>query len=261
MVEDRAHQHIRLGPWRLKQKSRRGIRAPRRLVVDSFTLSHPEGIECRLVDRRRRGEPLIGLVGGERLPGQRPEQSIHLTLVIAHLLQHGLHVSDHLIRRLSTVTRIDRSVVGIIFGRRIVTPCRIPVAVVPVIVTATDQLHAPVMRSIPAPIVPFRMIRAEYFVLRTLPLFASLDPIILIECNRRNLLRLWLRMEARVLRFHLLYLLRIRLLRPRPRRSRPRCRSSSRRCFRVCRRRFHSFPPLLPLLLSPQRGLLRFRCG
>ena len=32
-------------------------------------LSHPEGIERRLIDRRRRGESLIGLVGGERLPG------------------------------------------------------------------------------------------------------------------------------------------------------------------------------------------------
>src|SRR5439155_19668521 len=50
------------------------------------SLSHPEGIQRRLIDRRRRGEPLIGLVGGERLPGQRPEQSIHLTRVVAHLL-------------------------------------------------------------------------------------------------------------------------------------------------------------------------------
>src|SRR5437870_13443769 len=193
MVEDRARQHTRLGSWRLKQKSRRGIRAPRRLVVDSFSLSHPEGIERRLIDRRRRSEPLIGLVGGERLAGQRPEQSIHLTSVIAHLLQHGLHVSDHLIRRLRVVTHIDRSVVGIIFGRRIVTPCRIPVAVVPEVVTATDQLLAIVTRSIPALLVPFGMIRAEHFLLRTLPLFASLTPFFQFEANRRNLLRLWLR--------------------------------------------------------------------
>src|SRR5438128_6338744 len=100
-----------------------------------LTLSHAEGIERRLVDRRRRSEPLIGLVGGECLPGQRPEQSIHLTLVIAHLLQRGLHVRNHAIRRLSTMTHIDRSIVGIILFRRTVTPCRIPVAVVPVVVT------------------------------------------------------------------------------------------------------------------------------
>ena len=69
------------------------------------------------------------------------------------------------------------------------------------------------MRSIPALIVPFRTIGAEYLVLRTLPLFASLNPIILVEGNRRNLLRLWLRTEVRVLRFNLLHLLRIRFLR------------------------------------------------
>src|SRR4029453_8252736 len=143
----------------------------------------------------------MGPGGGGRLPGQRPQQSIQLTPVIAHLLQHGLHVGDHLIRRLSTLTHIDRSIISIIRGGRIVTPCRIPVAVVKVVVTATDQLHAAVTRSIPALIAPFRTIRAEYFVLRTLPLFAPLNPITLVEANRRNLLRLWLRAEISVLRF------------------------------------------------------------
>src|SRR5439155_21605543 len=93
------------------------------------------------------------------------------------------------------------------------TPCQIPVAAVPVVVTATDQLHAIVIRSIPALIVPFRIIRAEYFVLRTLPAITSFNPIILVEGNRRNLLRLWLCTEVRVLRFDLLHLLRVRLLR------------------------------------------------
>jgi len=51
------------------------------------------------------------------------------------------------------------------------------------------------MRSIPALIVPFRMIRTEYFVLLTLPAIASLNPIVLVERDRRNLLRLWLRIE------------------------------------------------------------------
>src|SRR5437868_1879458 len=107
---------------------------------------------------------------------------------------------------------IDRPVVGIILCRRIVTPCRIPVTVVPEVVTATDQLHAVVMRVIPSLIVPFRMIRAERFVLSTLPAFASFNPMTLIIGHRRNLLRLWLRMEVRMLRFDLLHLLRFRLL-------------------------------------------------
>src|SRR5204863_9293764 len=90
------------------------------------------------------------------------------------------------------------------------------VTVVPEVVTATDQLNTIVVRVIPALIVPFRMIRAEHFVLRTLPMFGSLNPIILVVGNRRNLLRFWLRTEVRVLRFNLLHLLRSRLLRLAP---------------------------------------------
>src|SRR5205807_7329841 len=93
--------------------------------------AHPERIERRFVDHCRRSKSLISLVSGERFPGQRPEQSIHLTSVIAHLLQLGLHVRDHAIRRLSTMTHIDWGVVGIVFGPGIVTPRRIPIAAVP----------------------------------------------------------------------------------------------------------------------------------
>src|SRR5438477_4768625 len=100
--------------------------------------AHPERIERRLVDHRRHGESLISLISGERLPGHWPEQSVHFTSVIAHLLELGLHVRDHAIRRFSTVTHIDRGIVGIILGPRIVTPRRIPIAVIPIIVTATD---------------------------------------------------------------------------------------------------------------------------
>src|SRR5206468_6534141 len=171
----------------------------------------------------------------------------------------------HLVRRLSTVTDINRSVVGIILSRRTVTPCRVPVAVVPVVVTATDQLHTIVMRVIPALIVPFRMIRAKYFVLRTLPVFGSLNPIILVVGNRRNLLRLRLRTEVRVLRFDLLHLLRVRLLRLAPSvslrvlltacqtwRSCTGRRSRTSSCVRP-RRLLHTLLPLLNLLLAAMR--------
>src|SRR5882672_8293673 len=45
---------------------------------------------------------------------------------------------------------------------------------------------------IPPLIVPLRMIRAEYLVMLTLPAIASFNPMVLIESNRLNLLRLWL---------------------------------------------------------------------
>src|SRR5207247_4839223 len=101
-----------------------------------------------LVNRRRCGEPLISLIGGERFPGHRPEQSIHFTLVVAHLLQLSLNVRDHPVRRLSTMTHINRAIVSIILGPRIITPSRIPIAVVAVIVYVTDQLYPVVMRQL-----------------------------------------------------------------------------------------------------------------
>src|SRR6188474_2735166 len=112
------------------------------------------------------------------------------------------------------LTGIDRSVVGVILGRRAVTPRRKPVTRIEEIVTASDQLHTGVTLMIPALIVPFRMIRAEHLVMLALPAIASLNPMILVESNCLDLLRLWLCLEARVLRSDLLHLLRIRLLRP-----------------------------------------------
>ena len=112
---------------------------------------------------------------------------------------------------------IDRRVVSIVLGLRAVTPCRIPVAVVPIIITATDQLDAVVMRMVPVPIVPFRMIRTVDFVLRTLPAIASLNPIVRAERDCWNSVRPRLSTEIRVLlfdllrlRLDLLHLLRIR---------------------------------------------------
>src|SRR5262249_16537169 len=110
------------------------------------------------------------------------------------------------------MTHIDRSIVGIILTSRVVTPRREPVAAVKEIVTATDQLHTGVMRMIPTRVVPFRVIRTEYFVVRTLPAIASFNPMVLVESNRWNLLRFWLRTKVLVLRFDLLHLLRSRLL-------------------------------------------------
>src|SRR5207237_10695673 len=63
---------------------------------------------------------------------------------------------------------------------------------------------------------PFRAIGTEYLILRTLPALTSLNPIVLVVSDGRNLLRLWLRTKTRVLRLDLLHFLRIGLgLRPR----------------------------------------------
>ena len=51
------------------------------------------------------------------------------------------------------------------------------------------------------------MVRTVYFVLRTLPAFASLDPIALTEGDRWNFVRPRLRAEVHMLLLDLLHLL------------------------------------------------------
>jgi hypothetical protein len=50
-----------------------------------------------------------------------------------------LDVGDDLIGRFSALPDVDRTVIGIVLGGGIVTPGRIPVAIIEVVVAATDQ--------------------------------------------------------------------------------------------------------------------------
>src|SRR4029450_5862296 len=124
---------------------------------------------------------------------------------------------------------------------------------------------------IPPLIVPFRMIRAEYLVILALPAITSFNPMVLIESNRLNLLRLWLCAETRVLRFDLLHLLRIGLLPLGPRFSLRVLLAGCRSCAGFSRGLLHTLTllPLLNLLLLSllrrhsrrMTGNIRSRCG
>ena len=69
-----------------KNKKTAGLCAPGGFCFKYLSLRQSERNECRLVDCRRRGKPLVGLIGGERLSGQRPQQSVYFTCVVTHLL-------------------------------------------------------------------------------------------------------------------------------------------------------------------------------
>src|SRR6266550_1036534 len=106
---------------------------------------------------------------------------------------------------------------------------------------------------IPPLIVPFRMVRTEYLVMLALPAITSFNPMVLVESNRLNLLRLWLCAETRVLRFDLLHLLRIGLLPLGPRFGLRVWLAGCRSCAAFSRRLLHTLTllPLLNLLLLP----------
>src|SRR5204863_3822100 len=110
-------------------------------------------------------------------------------------------------------TDVDRGIVSIILVAGIVTPCRIPVAIVKVVVTARDQLHPLITRRIPAPVMPFRMVRTIDLVLRPIPGFGTRESEPRVERNRWNPIRSRLRSETLMLLPDLLDLLCIQLLR------------------------------------------------
>src|ERR1041385_192831 len=111
------------------------------------------------------------------------------------------------------------------------------------------------MRMIPARIVPFGMVRTKYFVLGSLPLFTSFNPMVLVESDRLNLLRLRLCTKVRMLRLDLLHLLRGRLLCLGPCISLHVLLAGRRRCTGFSRGLLHTLPllALLSLLLSACR--------
>ena len=89
----------------------------------------------------------------DRGASKRPEQTIHFALIIALLLQRGLHVGGHLIRWQIIIT-IDRAIICII-RVGIVTPSRVPISRIPSIPPTVYENDPIIMVSPPVPVVPF----------------------------------------------------------------------------------------------------------
>src|SRR5215472_3024268 len=94
-------------------------------------------------------------------------------MIIAMLLQRGLHISDHLVGR-HVVVSVDRAIPGIICVR-IIAPGREPVTRVPIIWRAIHE-HDPVIVIMPpALVVPLGRVVPEDGIPGTLPALTSLD--------------------------------------------------------------------------------------
>src|SRR5262249_34110048 len=100
------------------------------------------------------------LVGCDGFPGHRSKDPVDRSIVITGSRQRFLNIDGHLVRRQSVV-RVDRTVVHITHRRRI-TPCREPVARVPVPPAVVVHENDPVIvTSPPTAIVPVPIIIAE----------------------------------------------------------------------------------------------------
>src|SRR4029077_14950671 len=92
---------------------------------------------------------------------------------------------NHLIRR-QVVVRVDRPIVRIIRVAGIVTPGRVPISAVPVIISTADKDDTVVMASPPTAVVPLRPVSPEGLVMLTLPIPTALNLVVRSEPRARD---------------------------------------------------------------------------
>ena len=130
-----------------------------RLSNSSDQLRYPERGKCRLINYRCDGQPVVSLESCDSLPGHRPKNPIDRPIIITVALQLLLNINNYLIR-CQFVVAIDWAVIWII-GTRGITPCREPVARVPIIPAGVHKNDSVVMASPPTTIVPLSVVIAE----------------------------------------------------------------------------------------------------
>jgi len=133
-----------------------------------LSLRHSQRLEGRAIDRHSYVKIVIALVIGWGRAGEWPEHTVYLAMIVAFLLQGGLHVRNHLISSKITIA-VDRTVVGAI---RLwsVAPGRIPPTRIPVIPTSGDEHNAVVATAPPNLIMPLRTITSKRCVALPPPL-------------------------------------------------------------------------------------------
>src|SRR5205085_3358454 len=122
-------------------------------------LGDTETLQSRPVNGRCYGQAAIALEIRERRTRPRSEQTVDGIIIITLFLERGLDVGYYLARREIVVT-IDRLVVGIGTVVRIIAVGGVPIAVVPIIITAAEENDPAEVAPPPAAVVPVPMMAA-----------------------------------------------------------------------------------------------------
>src|SRR6267154_2327591 len=122
-------------------------------------LSYAERGECRLIDGRCNRQTVFSLESCDGLSGHWPKNTIDRSVVVTCARQLFLHVHSYPIGRPSIVS-VDGTIIHITNRRRI-TPCREPVARIPVIPAVVHEDDPVVVASPPITIVPLPVVIAE----------------------------------------------------------------------------------------------------
>src|SRR5678815_1631322 len=122
-------------------------------------LRYAERSKCRLIDTRCDRQSVVSLESCDGLSGHWPKNTIDRSVVVTGARQLFLNIDGHLVGRPSVVG-VDRTVIHISHGRRI-TPCREPIARIPVIPAVVHEDDPVVVASPPTAIVPLPVVIAE----------------------------------------------------------------------------------------------------
>src|SRR5205823_704698 len=97
---------------------------------------------------------VVLLVSGNGAASVNSQRTVDVACVVAELLERVLHVDDDLVRQQIAIG-VNRSVVIVALVVGIVSPRRIPISGVPIIVSASDQHDNDVVLFPPIVVVPF----------------------------------------------------------------------------------------------------------
>src|SRR2546422_3449028 len=131
----------------------------------SDKLRDAERGKCRLIDCRCDLQSVVGLERCDGVSGHRSKNTIDRSIVITVPLQLRLNIGNYLVGSQSVVG-VDWAIVWII-SVRLITPCREPVARIPVIPAAVHKDDPIVMAPPPTAIVPLCVVIAKDRILLT----------------------------------------------------------------------------------------------
>src|SRR5438067_265254 len=122
-------------------------------------LSYTERGECRLIDGRCNRQTVVSLESCDGLSGHWPKNTIDRSIVVTCARQLFLHAHSYPIG-CPSIVGVDGTIIHITNRRRI-TPCREPIARIPVIPAVVDEDDPVVVASPPTTIVPLPVVIAE----------------------------------------------------------------------------------------------------
>src|SRR5262249_23372343 len=166
------------------KENRRGVLPRGDLAIQlKLRLDHAERLQRWLIHRASWLEALRRLIFRERSARLRPKHSVDIALIVALLLERGLHVGYDLAGVFMRTRSVDRSIINVDRVRSI-TPRRVPVGTVPVIPAAVDEDDLRVMPIPPPGVMPKRMVVREDLILRAFPFVSAGNLVVRVVIDR-----------------------------------------------------------------------------